>query len=326
MAHNLFGVTACWVHGCQLVFSDRQLWHRGVLHDAESTIPESLQHGDAADETDVLLARDMATLFGPNCPRPGRRRIAAALRRRAKTLGLALDERRLDNNGIKEAIRKNYSSQWLASHGVTFGPGSTTWGRSAMLANAAVYPAITTALLARALDLPLPELLAEAIQEQQLMTSTPARSKRFSEAKPRTVERSRAVILALRKKSPHITRTELSKAALYATRVLSHYDPIWLEANLPARVCAGERSAQRWAKMDEAAAAEVARQETQIRSVAAKPRRITEELLRAAVGQLGRKGDKWKLKLPQFHKALASAIETKTQYAQRRIAWMNGEV
>lgn len=320
--HNLFGVSVCWLHGCRLITTDLHYAEAGKLPEADAAIPADPPDAIAGEAIDLTLAQDVAALFAPGCVRPGRLRIATALRGLAMGKGCAFNEQDLNSKMIERAIRDFWGDRWLTAQGIVFSSASTAWHREVTTANARVYPAIRYAIMARAFGLSLTQLLVDAARLE------PQGSLRNNSLKPprglrsKTIEKRRAALLAFRKQHPDFTRSELYRAANHTMALLHKHDSEWLEAHLPPKITMEMSAGSRWEEMDSNATRDVILAAEKMRSSAGKPSRITNRLLRVAVGQRGRCAAMWRERLPQFHRALEEAVESDVEYARRRIFWL----
>lgn len=326
MAHQLFGIGACAEHKCRLIATGCGFSAQRVFHDAEVVIPTNLPEAESAEPNDIQMAVDLACLFSPTCPRPGRRRIAGTLSQRAKEL---FSNRATPRGSIKGHLCSDmadlYGIGWLQR----LSPDLEFRVNRLLNQNSENCPAVFSALLGRFLGLPLSELLAAAINAECSYSRPPKRHRLTPHAKflPETIEIHRRRILELRRKRPNATRSEIRSSAPYSLRILNRSDPKWTEANLPAiQQHLRLNLRMNWPALD-------AQKEAMVRSAAKilrgspdRPKWVTVDALRKATIGSKWSGSKERKKLPLLNAALEEERDTPFTYAQRVMRWLCEEI
>lgn len=344
MTHQLFGIEACAEHKCRLITTGCRLGTQRVFHDAEAAIPDKLQEIEPAEPTDIQIAEDLAILFSPDCPRPGRRRIAATLRLRAKEWisSHAPCHQSVDGR-LFSGLIDHYGIGWLQRSGTN----SESRIRRLLLHETRVCPALFSALLGRFFGLPLAELLATATNielsasppqkwrslltnNSELPGSPPAKkwgTVHYSKLPARCIEAHRIRILKVLHERPNATRKELRSFVDYSLRILFSVDRKWINANLPATQLRSRLNLKiNRLTLDAQKAAMVRQAAEKLRNSSDRPTWIKFSTLRRATI-----GSKWSQlrelkKLPLLHAALQEEIDTPHTYAERTIRWLCGEI
>jgi hypothetical protein len=340
MMHQLFGVEACAEHKCRLIKTGCRFSAQRVFHDAETVIPDNLPKIEPAEPKDIQMTEDLAFLFSPACPRPGRRRIAATLQQRAREwMSYRSPSHQSAEGPLITELINHYGIGWLQRSSLDSGLRISRVMRS----KNRIYPAFFSALLGRFLGLPLAELLAAAINvELPLLASQkqcprltsnsdvpelrPARRRKFNRyslCSAQTIESHRHRILKLRRERPNATRREIRFVANYSLQVLFCADPEWIKANLPV---AQPSLKINWSRLDAQKAAMVRNAAEMLRSSSDRPTWIQFRTLRkATIGNKWRQ-PKYLKKLPLLRAALQEERDTPCTYAERTMRWLCREI
>jgi len=135
---------------------------------------------------------------------------------------------------------------------------------------------------------------------------------------------NRARWLAVRKDHPDATRTELHSTiagAIY--RWLSMHDKEWLQSNVPpSREDAGVGNRVDWESRDMRLAEAIGPAALRIKTAGGRPARATVRAIILEIGEsIGRLNKRFIGRLPCTAQALKEAVETREQFAIRRVKW-----
>lgn len=327
MPHQIFGVRACAEHGCRLIQAPCGFGEPRSLHEANAVIPEVLPMPVAADPVDVEIARDLAGLFTPDCPRPGRRRIAATLERAARRADFVRGpSRQIAISALLDAFTCHYGAEWLDARGVDRPTNSNLWPRNCMSAQPDVHPAFFIALLGRFLGAPLRELLTAAVGDPPPERALSPITVHFTTPDGQRVAAAKEEFLAARRANPTASRSDLRVVARNACTLLVRADPQWLAENFPQRRRQADGVTQDWTALDGDLAGKVAARAAALRAETSRPDRITATLLRREVDGMRWAAASWRSKLPRFHTALDAEADTDFAYGDRRAKWYHREI
>jgi hypothetical protein len=138
----------------------------------------------------------------------------------------------------------------------------------------------------------------------------------------------REQLLSAIRRQPEATRSMLSKSVRIAYRWLWAYDREWLEQQLPPRrerswaICQVD-----WAGRDVRLAQEVRRAAAALKGSSEKPVRVVKREIARYLGEYRQlNSSKCLAKLPLTVVALSEAVETRTDFALRRIKWAGGRL
>jgi hypothetical protein len=328
MSHHCYGVDACHTHGCRLIVTNHPVVTTHSCCSAEIAIPEKLPTPEKARELDVTLANDLAVLFAPGCPQPGRHRIAAALRQALDARGYLRGlSRGCATNQLFADMGARFGQDWLSDRGIHLVRGDC-WPRLWTQMRPNVVPAFFIAVLGRFLSCPLTELMQRA---QVVSTASPRTRGARQRVRSRThlaseVELHRAILSAALVDHPTASRTVLRSQFRRSISVLSDADSEWLFSKLPVRRSTVRRPRSDWPERDAALATKVRMIATEMRHEIGLPRRITKKLLIAAA----RRGEQFSIaspqRLPLHLTALADHADTNLSFAKRRIDWLAAEI
>jgi hypothetical protein len=145
-----------------------------------------------------------------------------------------------------------------------------------------------------------------------------------SKAKSPTQEellQSRKLWESALKGHPELSRTELYKKFFQLHQTLYYHDRDWLEAHLPQpRQPGGNTSSVDWSSRDVALAKAVKQSARRMRSVTGRPVRVTKTGIARDINEVSSLLHRLD-KLPQTEKALSEVVETRVQFAKRRLRW-----
>lgn len=329
MPHQLYGVEACELHACRLIYTRLPIVTKEFCHDADTSIPLELPPPERARDIDVALARDVAVLFSADCPRPGRLRLAIALKNALESAGYAEGlARRTAVIRLFRDLRGQPGTGWSGERGSKL-ETQDVWARNWTHGRPNVVPAYNIAVVGRFLNRPLPQLLEDAqalplpFTGRMRRSHPPVLQKEYSAEK---VAKCREKLLAALAAHPSASRTRLQRLVCHDIRVLAAVDPDWLYAQLPAKKSLVRRPHRDWPIRDLALAAKVRQIAENIRAEVGRPRRITHCLLEAE----GRRGETFACgyteKLPRYNEAISACAEDNTTFAKRRCAWLAAEI
>jgi hypothetical protein len=329
MPHQLYGVEACELHACRLIYTRLPIVTTAFCHDSDTSIPFELPPPEPARDIDVALARDLAVLFSADCPRPGRLRLAAAFKQALESAGYVEGpSRRITIIRLFRDLRGNLGTGWCSDHGSKLEP-SDYWFRLWAQGRPSIVPAYYLAVVGRFLNRPFPQLLQDA-QALPLPSTGEMRPRHQpvlrKEYPAEIVAKYRQEFLAGIAAHPNASRTELRRLLKYSCKVLGAADPDWLAAQLPARRSIARRPHPDWPVRDLALSAKVREIAAGVRAEVGRPRRITQRLLKAE----GRRGETFACtyaeKLPHYNEAISACAEDNLSFAKRRFAWLAAEI
>jgi hypothetical protein len=227
MQHNLAGCRVCYLHGCELVPTEGRLTQRSQLHNAEELIPHDTSPVPASDKYDSVISADLAQLFNADCPRPGRRRVAATLFHLADCAGYASSAGTLCLERLWCDLGRFYGAAWLKKRGPL--PRQCPWDLLGKRRD--IFPAFQLALVSRFFDLPLSEFLDLAIQLPEYACGNFA---------AQAIRKN--TILKMKASLPDLTRGNVFCLDPATYDAISYQDPSWLIQQFPkqGRISAAE--------------------------------------------------------------------------------------